>query len=169
MALVSGLMVAAAIAATHAESFTHFDNYTRAHGAAQLVGRPMLVILNPAADSSADPVELQEVRRTVQRRELLEEYVVCVLDTSTEHGAQCQELFEATDLPRVVVIDKQQKMQIFRTSQPLDNELWSQVLISFRDGVAGPNPLTKTISSSRSVNQNPTATAPLRYSQPCST
>lgn len=171
MALVSGIMLAAAMAAGHSESFTHFDNYTKAFGAAKLVGRPMLVILNPGEADKAVP--LTEVRKTQQRRDLLEDYVVCVLDTSTEHGQKCRELFEADALPRVVVIDKDQQKQIFRSSQKLDDQTFTQVLISYRNGVAAPNPVTKRISqptvSSGATYQSPPTRAPARYSQPCST
>lgn len=169
MTIVSGILLASAMAAANAESFTHFDNYTKAFGTAELVQRPMLVILNPGEESPGSPVRLSELRKTQQRRELLEDYVVCVLDTSTEHGEKCRELFQAEALPRVVVIDKQQQRQIFRTSRQLDEQMLTQVLISYRDGVAAPNPITRRASQSTIRSLPPRSTAPLRYSQPCST
>jgi hypothetical protein len=168
MAFLSGILLAAALAAPQAKTFTHFDNYTKAYAAAQLVDRPMLVILNPGGEAGSDGVRVDELRKTEQRSELLQDYVVCVLDTTTEHGAKCKELFKADALPRVVVIDKKQELQIFRTSERLDEELWTQVLISFRAGVAGPNPIAKAVSQSSPAAATPRR-APIRYSVPCST
>lgn len=113
---------------------THFTSYTLAHKAAGELQRPMLVILNPPAGSDREPISLADVRKTRERRELLEGYVVAVLDTGTPHGKVCYDLFGRPELPRVVVIDRQQKYQIFKTSEELYGQLWTTILEKYQGG-----------------------------------
>jgi hypothetical protein len=112
----------------------HFTSYTRAHEAARRLHKPMLVILNPPAASDREPISMEALRKTRHRRELLEDYVVAVLDTDTRHGKVCYDLFRRPELPRVVVIDKDQKYQIFKTSDSLYGQLWTTILEKHREG-----------------------------------
>ena len=134
MALSMSLLLLVTVPIGEKEAPKHFDNYTRAYRVAQETSQPMLVILNPGEDSDLKPIPLEDVQRTSNRRKLLEDYVVVVLDTSTEHGGVCHKLFGSGSLPRVVVIDKRQKRQIFRTSEPLYGQLWNTILTTYRTG-----------------------------------
>jgi hypothetical protein len=116
------------------EDVTHFTSYTRGVKAARSLQQPLLVILNPPMGSEKAAVSIDDLRKTRQRRELLEDYVVAVLDTGTEHGRICYELFGRPELPRVVVIDKHQKYQIFQTSEDLYGQLWTTILEKHRAG-----------------------------------
>ncbi len=111
---------------------THFTNYSAAYREAQRAKKPLLVILNPAEETSA--VKVDEVRKTQQRRELLEKFVVVVIDTSTEHGESVNKLFNQKSLPHVSVIDRDQQWQVFRTSKKLQGEDWNRVLETFQNG-----------------------------------
>lgn len=113
---------------------THFTSYTTAHDTATKLGKPLLVILNPPAGSEREPIFIEDVRKTRQRRKLLENYVVAVLDTSTPHGQVCYDLFKRPELPRVVVIDRDQRYQIFKTSEELYGQLWTTILEKYQDG-----------------------------------
>ena len=113
---------------------SHFTSYTTAHAVARELDKPLLVILNPPAGSEREPILIEDVRKTRQRRELLENYVVAVLDTSTPHGQVCYDLFKRPELPRVVVIDRDQKYQIFKTSEELYGQLWTTILEKYQDG-----------------------------------
>lgn len=93
----------------------------------------MLVILNPSRDSGTEPIDLADVRRTKLRRALLAEYVVVVIDTQTDHGRAVHRLFGSAALPRVAVIDKDQELQVYRTSEALYGQLWNQILETFRN------------------------------------
>lgn len=136
-----GVLLLAGVAVGNAATeIQTYDNYKVAYQAAQETDRPMLVILNPEEQNGANSVKLEDVEKTAERRDLLKDYVVCVLDTSTEHGKACKELFGTESLPRVVVIDKEQKFQIFRTSQPMYGQLWTQVLTTYRTGEMPPKP-----------------------------
>jgi hypothetical protein len=117
-----------------AAEFSHFTSYTRAHKAAEAADKPLLVILNPPAESEREQILIDDVRKTSHRRELLEDYVVAVLDTGTPHGQVCYDLFKRPELPRVVVIDREQKYQIFQTSEELYGQLWTTILETYRKG-----------------------------------
>jgi hypothetical protein len=111
---------------------THFTNYTEAYREAQRGKKPLLVILNPAEEATA--VKVDDVRKTQQRRELLEKFVVVVIDTSTPHGETINKLFDQKSLPHVSVIDRDQQWQVFRTSKKLQGEDWNRVLETFQNG-----------------------------------
>lgn len=111
-----------------------FDNYTQAYHAAQEGEKPMLVILNPGEASDAEPVTMEAVEKTAERRELLKNYVVAVIDTETDHGKTVHKLFDSPQLPRVAVIDKDQKWQVYRTSESLQGYQWTAVLKTFKNG-----------------------------------
>ena len=111
---------------------THFTNYAAAYREAQQAKKPLLVILNPAEESSA--VKVAEVRNTQQRRDLLQKFVVVVIDTSTDHGETVNKLFNEKSLPHVSVIDRDQQWQLFRTSKKLQGEDWNRVLETFQNG-----------------------------------
>lgn len=111
---------------------SHFTNYTEAYREAQREKKPLLVILNPAEATSA--VNVEDVRKTQQRRELLGKFVLVVIDTSTEHGETVNKLFDQKSLPHVSVIDRDQQWQLFRTSKKLQGEDWNRVLETFQNG-----------------------------------
>lgn len=144
---ISLLLLAGVMAPDQLEE-THFDNYSDAYRAAKELGLPLLVILNPDDKEVADikPITMEAVRKTGKRRELLENYVVAVVDTGTKRGQKTYELFKSPELPRVVVIDKQQKVQLFKTSEKLYGQLWTTILETYREGKR-PAPV-KTVSRS---------------------
>lgn len=113
-----------------------FASYTQAWHAAHDAKRPMLVILNPPADQSAQAISEETLRGDESLQPLLDDYVLAVIDTGTEHGKQVHELFGSAPLPRVVVIDKEQKYQVFRTSQKLSNGRLAKVLSDHKEGRA---------------------------------
>ena len=143
------LLLLAGMAPAEADKPVHFINYTKAYRAAKLVQRPMLVILNPSKGSKRKPILFADVCRTKRRRKLLKDYVVAVIDTGTPHGRKVRQLFETDPLPRVVVIDKKQKHQLFHTSDKLYGQLWSQILQSYRSGQRPPRTVSSQSQSSR--------------------
>jgi hypothetical protein len=96
----------------------------------------MLVILNPAADEvAAQPsISVDELNNDPEIAPILDDYVVAEIDTGTAHGKAVRELFGSQALPRVVVIDNDQKWQIFRTSKHLEHDELLQVLEAYRTG-----------------------------------
>ncbi|SFH83345.1 hypothetical protein [Planctomicrobium piriforme] len=115
-----------------------YASYTQAWHAAQAADRPMLVILNAGADTPEKAIDAATLQADAQVRQQLDNYVVAVIDTTTEHGQKVYELFESPTLPRVVVIDKKQDRQIFRTSDKLSSETLAHVLEQHKSGVAEP-------------------------------
>src|SRR5690606_26847505 len=135
-------------------SAQQFDSYTQAYRAAGESHRPMLVILTDKQSEQAVP--LAALQQSEASREVLEDYVVAVIDTTTEHGKQVHELFGAPALPRTVVIDQEQKKQIFRTSDTLRPETLTSVLKQYRDGVPA------TVTARRPASQ-PAVQGSLNY------
>jgi len=110
----------------------HFANYHRAHQAAHDAAKPLLIIMNPGPQTEF--VSLESVRRTKERRELLKNYVVVVIDTTTRHGEIVHNAYARPKLPHVVVLDKRQRYQIFTTSEELYGDRWTTILKSYRNG-----------------------------------
>jgi len=148
MNLGIGLLLIAGVMAPDGIEETHFDNYGDAYRAAKELGWPLLVILNPGDETVADikPIDFETVRKSRKRRELLDNYVVAVVNTGTRRGQQTHRLFKSPTLPRVVVIDKQQKIQLFKTSEKLYGQLWTTILETYREG----KPLAPTKTAARS-------------------
>ncbi len=112
----------------------HFTNYSEAHRVARLSGKPMLVILNPDKQSAKNSISLDYLRRTRQRRELLQDYVILIVDTKTPHGQICHGLFGSHPLPRVAVIDKYQGYLTYESSERMYGQLLTDVLQAHRSG-----------------------------------
>ena len=111
-----------------------FQNYTAAYRAAQREKKPLLVILNPGRESDTVPVHLDDVRKTDQRRKLLDRYVLVEIDASTPHGETIHKLFDNKSLPHVAVIDRDQKWQVFRSNRTLQGNDWTRILETFQNG-----------------------------------
>jgi hypothetical protein len=109
-----------------------YDSYTQAYRAAKQAKKPMLVILNPARGAKVSMISLEDVQKTRIRRELLQNYVVAVIDTSTPHGQKVQALFGSPQLPHVAIIDNAQAFQVYQTSETLYGQMWDQVLTAFQ-------------------------------------
>jgi hypothetical protein len=130
---LSALILLAALSGGTRESMI-YEDYKEAWRAGRAQNLPVLVILNPGADSEARPVNGELLLRTKHRRKLLEKYVVAVIDTSTTEGHAAHKLFQSPALPRVSVLDRQQKWQVYRTSQELSAEDWNLVLEKHQKG-----------------------------------
>jgi hypothetical protein len=130
---LSALVLLAALSGGTRES-TIYEDYKEAWRAGRAQNLPVLVILNPGADSEARLVDGELLLRTKHRRKLLEKYVVAVIDTSTTDGQAVHKLFQSPPLPRVSVLDKQQKWQVYRSSQELSAEDWNLVLEKHQKG-----------------------------------
>jgi hypothetical protein len=130
---LSALVLLSALSGGTRES-TIYDNYKQAWQAGKAHNLPVLVILNPGADAEGPSIDADFLRRSGHRRELLSKYVVAVIDTSTPHGETVHKLFKSPALPRVSVLDKQQKWQIFRSSEELSAEDWNLVLDKHQKG-----------------------------------
>jgi hypothetical protein len=109
-----------------------YSSYTQAYHTAQQTKKPMLVILNPAKGAKVSLISLEDVQKTRVRRELLQNYVVAVIDTSTPHGQKVQALFGSPQLPHVAIIDNTQAFQVYQTSETLYGQMWDNILTAFQ-------------------------------------
>jgi hypothetical protein len=110
-----------------------YTSYTQAYRAAQRAKRPMLVILNPSKNSQTSLISLEDVERTRTRRELLQNYVVAVIDTSSSHGQKVYALFGSPQLPHVAIIDNAQAFRVYQTSEALYGQMWDTILTTFQN------------------------------------
>ncbi len=112
----------------------HFKNYHQAHQVARQSHKPLLIIIGDGVQSGESPVSLPTIRRTAERRKLLKNYVVVVIDTTTAHGRTVHKAYRKPKLPHVVVLDNRQEYQIFKTSEKLFGQRWTEILKSHRNG-----------------------------------
>ena len=91
----------------------------------------MIVILNPGKNAQTSLISMEDVQKTRERRNLLQNYVVAVVDTTTPHGQKVYALFGSPQLPMVSVIDNQQATQVYQTSATLYGQMWDQILTSY--------------------------------------
>jgi hypothetical protein len=136
---LSALVVLSALSGGTRES-TIYDDYKQAWRAGRVQNLPVLVILNPADDAEAAPVDVDSLTRSSHRRKLLANYVVAVIDTSTPQGEKVHKLFQSPTLPRVSVLDREQKWQIYRSSETHSAEDWNLVLEQHQKGNPPPPP-----------------------------
>ena len=134
MSYILSLLILTGLASAKNNQGEPFDNYTQAYRSAQASGRPMLVILNPGEESRTEQVRLESVRKTKQRRELLSDYIVVMIDTGTKEGQVIRKLFDDPQLPFVSIIDKRQEYQIYRSSEKMYGQLWTEILETYRNG-----------------------------------
>ena len=165
---VALLCLAAALAGGPSEQTIHTD-YGTAWKEAQQRQLPLLVVLNPGPDSTGSRVEHELLTRSQHRRELLTNYIVAVIDTSSEKGERVWKQFGSAPLPRVAVIDKNLKVQIHRASAPLVAEDWNLLLEKYRAGlyIAPPptvvsSPLSSGPFSSGSFSAGPALPGTIR-------
>lgn len=131
---LSAMVLFAALSGGTRES-TVYDDYKEAWRAGRAQNLPVLVVLNPGGDSETATVDADSLLKSGHRRNLLANYVLAVIDTSTPEGEAVHKLFKSPALPRISVLDKQQKWQIFRTSDSLSAEDWNLVLEKYRTGI----------------------------------
>lgn len=132
---LSALVLLSALSGGTRES-TVYDNYKQAWQAGRAQKLPVLVILNPSTETDSPAIDFDSLRRTGHRRDLLGKYVVAVIDASTPQGKEVRKLFGSPSLPRVSVLDREQKWQVYRTSQSLSAEDWNIVLETHQKGNA---------------------------------
>jgi hypothetical protein len=134
--LTVGLFVGVETATRDAAQLKTFDSYTQAWQTARDESRPMLVVLNPAADSpkASKAVDVDGLRKDKAINELLDNYVVAQIDTSTEHGKKVMDVFHSPTLPRIVVIDAHQERQVFATSSTVSDTQLKTVLEKAKSG-----------------------------------
>lgn len=116
------------------ENGDYFQNYHRASRVARQSQKPLLMILGTEVASADSPVSLSKIRKTDERRQLLKDYVVVVIDAKTPHGRTVLKAYQAPKLPHVVVLDKRQEYQIFTTSEKLYGQRWTEILKTHRTG-----------------------------------
>lgn len=128
------LLTGMTVSEKNSKAFDYFENYNDGYYLAKKLEKPLLVILNPGRGSDKTPIKLSDVRKTRDRRAMLPNFVVVVIDTGTKHGQSVHGLFGSKNIPRVVVIDREQKFQIFQSDRTLQGDDWNRILDTFKTG-----------------------------------
>lgn len=118
----------------------HFTNYYRASEAARTRNKPLLVVLNRGPQWEGDALSLADVRKTRERRDLLKNYVVVVVDATTPHGEVVHRAYRKPELPHVAIVGKYQRYLLFETGKPLYGQRWTEILTTHRTGVRAVKP-----------------------------
>ena len=132
------LIVMASLSAPEAQ--TTYDSYTKAYWQANAVHRPLLVILNPTGENATQPdlITVESLKQDERTRTALNDYIVAVIDTGTDHGKTVHGLFGSPELPRIVVIDERQDKQVFQSSEHLEPTVLATVLEQHRTNPVAP-------------------------------
>ena len=136
-AVITGTATAEEVATRSVETAA-YASYSQAWNAAQEAKQPMLVILNPGAESAPQAIDETALRADRKVADSLQGYVVAVIDTTTEEGKKVHQLFDAAPLPRIVVIDNKQETQVYRTSEKLTGSSLAKVLDQHKSPAAAP-------------------------------
>lgn len=124
---------------------------------------PILVVLNPGPTAERR-VDMNVVRRCKHRRHLLRRYVVVEVDCTTVAGADVAKRFNATTLPAVSVIDREQKYTLVKTSEELAAEDWNMLLEKHRTGDYVPvSTVSRSIATSSFGGCTSCQQAAMRY------
>ena len=57
-----------------------------------------------------------------------------MIDTGTQEGTLIRKLFNNPSLPFVSIIDKRQDFQIYRSSEKMYGQVWTEILETYRNG-----------------------------------
>jgi len=130
------ILVTAGLAAGTTNDTVEFASYGDAWHKAAEVKRPMLVILNPSQSQVAtgEQITIDTLRQDEQISQLLDKYVVSIVDTGTEEGKKVHAVFGNKPLPYVAVIDENQKKQVFQKSEEVTTSEILTVLTKYQDG-----------------------------------
>lgn len=123
-----------------------YQNYHQGLQAARAGKKPLLVILNPGPQWEGNALTVEGLRKTRERRGLLKNYVVVVIDATTRHGEIVHRAYAKPKLPHVVVLGKRQSYQIFTTSEKLYGQRWTEILKKYKTGEQIPL-ITQRVSS----------------------
>ena len=151
---------------------SHYGNALRE---ARQGNRPMIIVLEHSEASLANARQL----RAKTNQTLLNQFVLCRVDVSTEYGEQVAAAFHVNKFPYTVVTDKQAQRVVYRRVGKISSRDWVATLTRIRDGqakdkgkiggtenaksVADARPVTRRFSATKyfvSPNRSPHATEP---------
>ncbi|MBC8876392.1 MAG: hypothetical protein H8E44_43745 [Planctomycetes bacterium] len=109
------------------------DDYGAALEATKDLQKPLLIVIDDSAQSKS---QLRHVEAVPEKKnaELLESYVLCHVDVTTEYGKRVAEVFEVKQYPFTAILDKTGEKIIYRMTGQLDDSDWITALDTHKRG-----------------------------------
>ena len=110
-----------------------WTDYGSAYRLAEKERKPLLVVFEKSDALGQPPQTVRDLNQN-PASSLLNPYVLCRIDVSTEIGRDLARQFAAPGVPSVVITDKRLNRVIYRRHGPLSNLDWAVMLVSYRTG-----------------------------------
>lgn len=103
------------------------DDYGAALKTTKELQKPLLIVID---DSARSQVQSQQVEATLELKNaaLLEGYVLCHVDVTTDYGKRVAGVFKVTQFPFTAIIDKTGEKIIYRKAGQLGDSDWATAL-----------------------------------------
>ena len=109
------------------------ESYGQALDTTKLASRPLLVVIESAADFHQTDAPAS-FYRPGGPADLLRHYTLCRVDADTEYGRRVMEAFQATDLPYTAIIDRQGAHLLFRKQGQMEVSQLVKTLHLYKQG-----------------------------------
>ena len=131
--LLASLAVIASAPTSAEKELRWVDDYGAALEETRTQQKPLLIVIEDSAQSKG---QSQRVGPTQKKKntELLENYVLCHVDVTTDYGKRVADVFEAKQYPFMAIIDKTGEKIVYRKSGQLDDSDWVAALETQKRG-----------------------------------
>ena len=109
------------------------DDYGAALEATKDSQKPLLIVIDDSAQTES---QSQHVGTTPDKKdaELLDNYVLCHVDVTTEYGKRVADVFEVKQYPFTAILDKTGEKIIYRKTGQLEDSDWIAALDTHKQG-----------------------------------
>lgn len=109
------------------------DDYGAALEATKEQQKPLLIVIDGSAQSNGQSRRVWATQEQ-EKAELLENYVLCHVDATTDYGKRVADVFKVKQFPFMAIIDKTGEKIIYRQSGQLDDSDWVAALDKHKRG-----------------------------------
>ena len=95
--------------------------------------KPLLIVIDDPNDSETPSRHVQKAPETRQA-DLLEHYVLCHVDATTDYGKRVARVFQVEQFPLAAIIDKTGEKIIYRNAGELSDAKWVAALDKHKRG-----------------------------------
>jgi len=124
--LMASVVAACALLPSESE-LRWIDDYGAALEASRTLQKPLLIVID---DSSHSESQFQHagVTQGEENADLLEEYVLCRVDVTTDYGKRVADVFKVEQYPFAAITDKVGEKIVYRKNGQLDEAGWVAAL-----------------------------------------
>lgn len=151
MNVVNALLMVAVLGIAPQQAQWTTNQYGDALEAARESERPMLVLLENPGDKDNKFTDIWDEKLSP----LLDKFVVCRVDVSTDYGKKVAEVYDATSTPYSVITDKTCRRIVFRGLGEFPAESWRRTLEFYGGDLAVPNIQPHTEFSATAESEKP--------------